>query len=514
MSSHVVVDGSNIATEGRNLPSLVQLDEAVRAFLAERPHDSCIVVVDATFEHRIDSSEKRMFDEAVAAGELVTPPAGTIGRGDKFLLEIAERTNATVFSNDSFQEFHGEYDWLFDEGRLVGGKPVPGVGWILTARNPVRGAKSRMATQRAATKKRVRRATGSSAKKAAKASPRSMAPEPEAPVVAATPRGGATTSAGTARGPRRSSPSTVPVNAALPFIEFITEHPLGATVKGEVVEFTSHGAYVNVGDVRCYLGLRHLGNPPPRSAREVLTRGEEREFIVQSLDAPRRGIDLALPGFERIDPEAFADAEPSTGKGTESTPRRREPRRRPSSRPATAHEPVTAEASSEGVEAAAQASAAAGAFPTQSEAILAQQPVKKKAARTTKAAGKKSTKKVSAAKSTAKKSAKTATGTVKKSARKASPSKKKATATRKTGGTKATATRKAAGKKAAATRKRVTATRKAAGKKAAVTRKATAQKAASTRKTAAKKAATTKAVKATKTAATAVRRAVVKGVRT
>jgi len=108
---HVVVDGSNIATEGRSLPSLQQLDEAVRAFLAERPHDICTVVVDATFEHRIDASERATYDEALAANELLTPPAGSIGRGDKFILEIADRANATVFSNDSFNDLralHGD----------------------------------------------------------------------------------------------------------------------------------------------------------------------------------------------------------------------------------------------------------------------------------------------------------------------------------------------------------------------------------------------------------------------
>src|SRR4051812_12645237 len=83
---HVVVDGSNIATEGRNLPSLAQLDEAVRSFLEERPPEDWIVVVDAPSEHRIAPSEKQMYDEALAAGELIPPPAGTIGRGDKFLL--------------------------------------------------------------------------------------------------------------------------------------------------------------------------------------------------------------------------------------------------------------------------------------------------------------------------------------------------------------------------------------------------------------------------------------------
>src|SRR5687768_6058181 len=148
MSSHrVVVDGSNIANEGRSMPSLQQLDEAVRAFLGENADAKITVVVDATFEHRIDPSEKKLYDEANDAGELIRPPAGTIGGGDKFLLEIADRANATVLSNDSFQEFHGEYEWLFDEGRLIGGKPVPGIGWIFTARTPVRGPKSRRAVR-------------------------------------------------------------------------------------------------------------------------------------------------------------------------------------------------------------------------------------------------------------------------------------------------------------------------------------------------------------------------------
>ena len=66
-------------------------------------------------------------------GEVISPPAGAIGRGDAFVLRIAERTGATVLSNDSFQEFHGEHPWLFDEGRLIGGKPVPGRGLDLHA---------------------------------------------------------------------------------------------------------------------------------------------------------------------------------------------------------------------------------------------------------------------------------------------------------------------------------------------------------------------------------------------
>src|SRR5947208_5534670 len=150
---HVVVDGSNIATEGRSLPSLAQLDEAVRSFMEEYPGITLTVVVDATFGHRIDDSERQAFEEAEAANELVSPPAGAIGRGDAFLLRIADKVGGTVLSNDSFQEFHGEYGWLFDEGRLIGGKPVPGVGWIFTPRTPVRGPKSRESVKEAKRKK-------------------------------------------------------------------------------------------------------------------------------------------------------------------------------------------------------------------------------------------------------------------------------------------------------------------------------------------------------------------------
>jgi hypothetical protein len=149
---HVVVDGSNLATEGRSAPSLKQLDEAVRAYASEDPGANIIVVVDATFEHRVSDAERDEVRNAMLNGEIISPPAGAIGRGDAFVLRIAERTGATVLSNDSFQEFHGEHPWLFDDGRLIGGKPVPGVGWIFTPRLPIRGPKSRAATAEAKAK--------------------------------------------------------------------------------------------------------------------------------------------------------------------------------------------------------------------------------------------------------------------------------------------------------------------------------------------------------------------------
>src|SRR6266511_1323783 len=66
---HVIVDGSNIATEGRDLPSLTQLDEAVQAFIREYEPEILTVVVDASFPNRIARSEQKVYEEAHSAGE-------------------------------------------------------------------------------------------------------------------------------------------------------------------------------------------------------------------------------------------------------------------------------------------------------------------------------------------------------------------------------------------------------------------------------------------------------------
>jgi hypothetical protein len=99
---------------------------------------------------------------------------------------------------------------------------------------------------------------------------------------------------------RTAAPPDEPVNEPLAFIQFVAEHPLGSEVEGEVDTFSSHGTFVNAGGARCYVPLSGLGDPPPRAAREVVKRGEQRAFVVQALDPARRGIELALPGLARV----------------------------------------------------------------------------------------------------------------------------------------------------------------------------------------------------------------------
>lgn len=356
----VVVDGSNFATEGRVTPNLVQLDEAVRAFLEENPNAEMIVVADASFAHRVAPGERDRFKEAELAGEIVTPPAGAVGRGDAFILKIADRINGVVLSNDSFQEFHDEYPWLFDTGRLIGGKPVHGVGWVFTPRLPVRGTKSTRAVKKLsvtlangakpaigttltpvkaarapkktptkgpkvpakaarkstkseeASTKKVDEPTAKKASKrvaAAKKAPEKKAPEKRSPekVAPKAPAKRAAKAPAAAPVPVPPVPEPAvalrrgrhPVNPEAEFTLFRSSHRLGARLEGEVTAFTSHGAVIKVALkngqlIECYAPTTLLGDPAPARARDVLKRGDRRNFRLVTVDVERRIAELAL----------------------------------------------------------------------------------------------------------------------------------------------------------------------------------------------------------------------------
>jgi hypothetical protein len=470
-SRHVVVDGSNVATEGRSTPSLAQLDEAVRELLKENPTDIVSVVVDASFGHRIDPSERAMFEEAEAASELVSPPAGAIGRGDAFLLRIAEKTGATVLSNDSFQEFHGEHAWLFDKGRLIGGKPVPGVGWIFTPRTPVRGPRSREAVKEAKGGKKGEAESGMPGLDLAAERARGKGKGKrtvERAIAVATEEAVAPNEVKRRRRRKGGQPPSEPVNEPLTFITFIAAHRLGSEVSGTVESFASHGAFIDIDGARGYLPLAAMGDPPPKSARTVLSKGKRYQFVVEALDPLRRGIELALPGFARVAGtpiEETVEAE-ITGEPT-LVPPTAKPARRAAARKAPAEaEAIRQATAKKGVKKAAVKKAVAvrppakqpRAKPAPAKKLAQKAPVKKAPAK--KAPPKKApavkeapAKKAPAAKETAAKKAPAGKETAAKKAPAAKETPAKKTAAKKqspgrTTAAKTTATKKAAVKKA------------------------------------------------------------------
>jgi hypothetical protein len=268
--------------------------------------------------------------------------------------------------------------------------------------------------------KRRSRGTKAPGEKAPAREPKAR--EPKAAAAATAPEPKPAREPRASRDRQRAPRPQQPLNDQLPFIEFIAEHLPGSKVEGEVVEFSSHGAYVQVGAVRCYIPLKNMGTPAPRSARDVLERGQRREFVVQSIEAARRGIDLALPGFESI------AAPSSTPDDAPARPRR--------SRAKSADKALPVAASTDAAPAVDKAPTAVGAKQPESEATLAA---------TKKAAGRKTAaKKTAARKSTAKKATAKKAPARKKAAAKKAPAKRKAAAK------KAPAKRKAAGARKAA----------------------------------------------------------------
>ena len=475
--THVVVDGSNIATEGRSLPSLAQLNEAVMAFMEEYPHTSITVVVDATFGHRIDKKEVQEFEEGISNNELVAPPAGAVGRGDAFVLSIAQKANASILSNDSFQEFHGDYEWLFDEGRLVGGKPVPHVGWVFVDRNPVRGPVSRKATgssrggSRRGSKKESDKGRGGR-----KTSAEAMEPMP---VPKSPPPGRRANRPAEPEDVKRDAPATrsrgdqrtrstpkggEPVNELMPFLEFVEHHPVGTSVNGTVESYSSHGAYISIGEngVRGYVPLRLMADPAPTSARKVMQLGESVTLVVVSFAPLRRSIDCAVPDMAdaaiaeaKAEQAAEAAAEraaeigdeqpaPAKKSGAKKAPAKKAPAKKAPAKKAPAKKPAAETAAAK----KAPAKKAPAKKAPAKKAAAEKAPAKKSAAK--KAPAKKTaTKKAPAKKAAAEKAAKKAPAT--QSATKKAPAKKtaaKKSPAKKSAATKAPA-RKAAAKKSA-----------------------------------------------------------------
>ena len=250
----------------------------------EYPDTKVTVVVDATFGHRIDKREVAEFNDAIDNNELVSPPAGAVGRGDGFVLTIAKKIGATVVSNDSYQEFHSDHPWLFDGGRLMGGKPVPLVGWVFIDRLPVRPSAA----------KSVKKAS----REANRPMPIPRTPPPSIKLAAktkATTASAATASASTQAASARTKPTTA-VNELTPFLEFVEKYKIGSKVKGTVETYSAHGVYVRIGNVLGYLPLRLMSNPPPRSAREFVKIGQQVSLVVSSFTASRRSIDVGIVG--------------------------------------------------------------------------------------------------------------------------------------------------------------------------------------------------------------------------
>ena len=97
--------------------------------------------------------------------------------------------------------------------------------------------------------------------------------------------------------PKTPPPGAATVNELVPFLDFVERHPVGTSCTGVVEAYSSHGAYLRVDDVRVYVPLRLMADPPPPSARKVMKMGESATVVIAGFVPARRSIDAGLPGM-------------------------------------------------------------------------------------------------------------------------------------------------------------------------------------------------------------------------
>jgi hypothetical protein len=119
------------------------------------------------------------------------------------------------------------------------------------------------------------------------------------------------------------TPRSTGTNDLLAFLTFVEHHKPGSSVNAIVENYSSHGAYVRIGEVKGYVPLSLMADPPPRSAREFMKIGESITLVVESFAPARRSIDLAIPtmatiklppGEPVVEPKPKAGAKKATGK--------------------------------------------------------------------------------------------------------------------------------------------------------------------------------------------------------
>jgi hypothetical protein len=139
-----ILDGSNLAHDGSSsTPSFRKLMDAGVSLQAVDPDAVVTICIDASLVRHLTPVEKSDYEQANRARQIAPAPAGTIGKGDAWLLEVARIARAAgeevvLVTNDSLSNFQEENSWLFDDNQvIIGGHTIDRLGWVWVRRKPV-----------------------------------------------------------------------------------------------------------------------------------------------------------------------------------------------------------------------------------------------------------------------------------------------------------------------------------------------------------------------------------------
>ena len=105
----IVIDGANVAYEeksGGGKPKLSNLLK-VRRELEERGFET-LIVVDASLKYDID--DQQQLEKLIESQQVRQVPAGT--DADFFILDIADRCDARIVTNDQYRDYKDRYPWI------------------------------------------------------------------------------------------------------------------------------------------------------------------------------------------------------------------------------------------------------------------------------------------------------------------------------------------------------------------------------------------------------------------
>lgn len=107
----IVVDGANVAWSEQSSDRKPKVSNlvAMRQALEAEGLDP-IIIIDASLRYDVDDPDQL---EGMIDGQHVRQsPAGT--EADYFILKTAEQQEANIVSNDTFEKYRDEYDWIWD----------------------------------------------------------------------------------------------------------------------------------------------------------------------------------------------------------------------------------------------------------------------------------------------------------------------------------------------------------------------------------------------------------------
>jgi hypothetical protein len=107
----IVVDGANVAWEEQTRDGKPKVSNIVkmRQTLEDEGYDP-IIIIDASLRHDIDDPDQ--LEGLIDGQKVLQSPAGT--EADYFVLKTADQQDARFVTNDTYEKYQDDYDWIFE----------------------------------------------------------------------------------------------------------------------------------------------------------------------------------------------------------------------------------------------------------------------------------------------------------------------------------------------------------------------------------------------------------------